>query len=397
MTENKYYEEQNQVQTPQVVNSTDIVINVPSTPVYHPATPLAPPSETTSQKSEDDKPRKKAKKEPDYMPIYDEEERMSLSSVTELHEAELKRVGGDKSCHAFFDENDNVVGVDVREAVLSGHQFVKPVANREHGTDSKKTGISLLTYGAQEALTIITVKVARAIGMEVEPFPGSGTTEISDNDFVVINGNGRMAYLYTIEPTKWLRILATFVQPDRASLINPFQAFAEMNLHNTKWTAADMACKHLATDGNKVHEGWRIINSLLKEGYKYQAACQVVTLGVDRIKANEANSGSANDLFEDIEDAKTIHEAVVHRFGNIESIKGKFFTKCISECWRKLRKEYGNNKATSMMVEVIDNISGEVINEINNATNDKNGLKKDQKRANILVREYNEYFGVEQD
>lgn len=326
-------------------------------------------------------------------PLYSPEKKKELAHITDIEKSERERIKSDERYHALTDSDGNIWGVLIYLAIQSGVKFYKPRVNREHGKDKEKTGISIRMYGAQEALTVCTAKAALVAGLDLVSFTDP-KEEIDMDGLVIINGNGRMEYLSQIDQKDWGIIIATFIVPDALDYYNPCDAFAQMNLYNTPWKAKDMAQKRMLSDDNP-HPGWAMIDKLTKNHYNYQAACQVVTLGTDRIKAKEADSGDSNAIFRDYDDAIKIHDAVIHRFGDVESIKGKFFTQCISQCWANLRKDNGNAKATTDMVAFIEQLSGEVINNINTATNKKGEPNKDQKRANLLEAAFKAYFGIE--
>lgn len=326
-------------------------------------------------------------------PLYSPEKKKELAHITDIEKSERERIKSDERYHALTDSDGNIWGILIYLAIQSGVKFYKPRVNREHGKDKEKTGISIRMYGAQEALTVCTAKAALVAGLDLVSFTDP-KEEIDMDGLVIINGNGRMEYLSQIDQKDWGIIIATFIVPDALDYYNPCDAFAQMNLYNTPWKAKDMAQKRMLSDDNP-HPGWAMIDKLTKNHYNYQAACQVVTLGTDRIKAKEADSGDSNAIFRDYDDAIKIHDAVIHRFGDVESIKGKFFTQCISQCWANLRKDNGNAKATTDMVAFIEQLSGEVINNINTATNKKGEPNKDQKRANLLEAAFKAYFGIE--
>lgn len=326
-------------------------------------------------------------------PLYSPEKKKELAHITDIEKSERERIKSDERYHALTDSDGNIWGVLIYLAIQSGVKFYKPRVNREHGKDKEKTGMSIRMYGTQEALTVCTAKAALAAGLDLVSFTDP-KEEIDIDGLVIINGNGRMEYLSQIDQKDWGIIIATFIVPDALDYYNPCDAFAQMNLYNTPWKAKDMAQKRMLSDDNP-HPGWAMIDKLTKNHYNYQAACQVVTLGTDRIKAKEADSGDSNAIFRDYDDAIKIYDAVIHRFGDVESIKGKFFTQCISQCWANLRKDNGNAKATTDMVAFIEQLSGEVINNINTATNKKGEPNKDQKRANLLEAAFKAYFGIE--
>ncbi len=323
-------------------------------------------------------------KELDYSPQYDDMYKIKLEKLTKLHEIELERIAQDERYCVLRDCNNKVVGVDLTATVKKGIKLYKLTVNRVHGNDEKLTGLSIMRYGAQEALTIVSVKVALENGLELEAF--DNTEGVDDAGLAVVNGIGRTEFLSKIDINEWPRLLATFVQPDNNGLIDPCTALAEMNINVCKWKTQDMVQKRLMKDGNEAHIGFKKIHELVKNGYKYQAACHACTLRNDRIKVRDVNEGSANEIFEHYQYAITIHGALVNKFGEGDDkiLKTKEFPKRISELWRKLMTIQGAEWATDKMLVFIEGITPEQVDDLLNTPREKDGVKRDDLRKNKL-------------
>ena len=159
-----------------------------------------------------------------------------------------------------------------------------------------------------------------------------------------------------------------------------------MNINVCKWKTQDMVQKRLMKDGNEAHIGFKKIHELVKNGYKYQAACHACTLRNDRIKVRDVNEGSANEIFEHYQYAITIHGALVNKFGEGDDkiLKTKEFPKRISELWRKLMTIQGAEWATDKMLVFIEGITPEQVDDLLNTPREKDGVKRDDLRKNKL-------------
>ena len=158
----------------------------------------------------------------------------------------------------------------------------------------------------------------------------------------------------------------------------------------------DMVQKRLLDEGDEAHEGWLFINQLVKKGYKYQAACQTATLGNDRIQKKLVNTGDSDCIFAHFESAKTIHSALVEKFGEGDDkvLKTKEFTKEVSILWGQLQRMSGDEVATKAFIEFIETITDDKVLEIVNAKNirtETSRKSKDEIRKEVLDTLFYEY------
>lgn len=304
--------------------------------------------------------------------------------ITRLHYQELERIAKDSRYNCALREG-RAIAMDLKHFVLEGGKLYTPSVNRTHGGDLKKTGASIVEYGAQEALTVEPVRVLIEAGLEIKPFSGDIEEEIDESGLCVINGNGRIKYLTeTLEASDWPELNATFIQPDKNSQINPAKAFSEMNIHVSKWGASDMAMKRLVADGEEAHPGWKFIHDLQKEGYKYQAASQVAALGNDRITSKKVENEDADIIFSNFEYAVKIHQAISQEFGDNANIKGKMFTRQVSTVFDTLCVSFNKSEATKELTRRISLLPPEIVESIKTAKKSADGLSRDQVAANLL-------------
>ncbi len=342
--------------------------------------------------------RKKTKKEAeekDFKPTYSNEKKKELEVVTKVCEEEINRVQADPTYAAVsFGNGENAV-IDLRTAFKKGVNFCTPLVNRKHGKDQVNTGESLLSYGPQHPMIVITSKMADAAGMEYTTFDGK--KETSDNALVFNDGNGRIAYLLGVEPEKWPAVYAVFPSKDACGYFNIPKAMEVINTQVSVWKTQDMVQKRLLEEGNKAHEGWSLINDLVKKGYMYQAACQLVTLGTDRIVKRDVTGGQADIIFSHYDSAVKVYEALKARIGegDDKTLKTKAFTKEVSVLWGKLQKKGGDDTATTNFVEFIGKLDKTKVEKIKAAKADKSkGTTKDGERIKILDEEFYKFVGA---
>ena len=347
------------------------------------------------EKNDEDKMKKPTK---EYKPNYSDEKKKELENVTKIGEEELLRLWDYTNDIVTPYGKENCI-LDLTAFIRNGGVVVTPVVNRAHGKDQLSTGESIRTYGAQRPLLIITAKMARTAGMKMIRFPNDKSTEpIPDDALVIIDGNGRMAYFLTLEDSERPQFYATFIVKDSLGYYNPCKAMEVINTERVMWKTQDMVQKRQLEDGNQAHEGWGFIGSLVNsKGYNYQAACQIATLATDRIKKGAVTDGNAGTIFCHFESAKTIHEALVAKFGegDDKTLKTKEFTKEISTLWIKLQRKGGDEFATKHFVKFIEGLKDTKVKEIKEAKSEKNGLKKDDIRKNILNEQFNQFIGKE--
>lgn len=334
----------------------------------------------------------------EYKPNYSDEKKAELEYVTKIGKEELLRLWNSTNDMVTPYGKENFI-LDLTAFIRNGGVVVTPVVNRVHGKDQLSTGESIRTYGAQRPLLIITAKMARAAGMKIVRFPNDNSTEpIPDDALVIIDGNGRMGYFLTLKDSERPQFYATFIVKDSLGYYNPCKAMEIINTERVMWKTQDMVQKRQLEDGNQAHEGWGFIGSLVNsKGYNYQAACQIATLATDRIKKSAVTDGNADTIFWHFENAKTIHEALVAKFGegDDKTLKTKEFTKEISTLWIKLQRKGGDEFATKHFIKFIEGLKDTKVKEIKEAKSVKGGLKKDDIRKNILNEQFNQFIEKE--
>ena len=334
----------------------------------------------------------------EYKPIYSDEDKAELENVTKVGEKELLRLLSYSSCMVTPYGNQNVI-LDLTAFIRQGGIVVTPAVNRAHGKDLLSTGESIRTYGAQRPLLIITAKMARAAGMKIVRFPSDKSTEpIPEDALVIIDGNGRMAYFLSLNESERPQLYATFIVKDSLGYYNPRKTMEVINTERVMWKTQDMVQKRQLEEGEQAHEGWNFINELVnKRGYNYQAACQSATLANDRIKKRDVTEGDAKIIFSHFMSAKTIHEALVAKFGegDDKTLKTKEFPKEVSTLWRKLEHKLGAEQATEVFVKFINDFKDRKVNEILNPEVEKGKTTKDIVRTNTLNEQFNQFIGRE--
>ena len=110
------------------------------------------------EKKDGKKATKKTKPAPDYSLNYSDEQKKELERVTRVGDAEIKRVREDPRFPT-IPFGDNTM-INLKGAALNGVSFKTPEVNRKHGKDEASTGESLMKYGPQHPLIVITDKMA---------------------------------------------------------------------------------------------------------------------------------------------------------------------------------------------------------------------------------------------
>lgn len=338
------------------------------------------------------------------VPHYTEEQKIFLAEVTRKADEEIQRVMVDPRYYAvpYADETNCIIALHKasKEGMI---QIVTTTLNRDHGSDQQKTGESIVTYGAQHVLIVMTAKMARDVKndkWDIIRFHNDPLQDesIPDDALVVIDGNGRMDYLLGIPVEQWPPIYAVFPTKDAAGYYDYSKIIDVINTQLSTWKTENYVQKRILQEGAKAHEAWGVINMLVKKGYKYQAACQVVTLGKDRILKSEVNDGDAQKIFKNFEYAKTIYEALVKKIGegDDKTLKTKSFGIELSDLWDNLRNKYGAEEATELFVEFIDFIPQSKIEDIKSAkaVKTQNGkVSKDARRIQILNEQFLMFCG----
>lgn len=343
----------------------------------------------TPQNKEADNSKKK-----DYKPKYSDQELLKLTPLTEVCEQEISRVISDPNIGAVPYANGSNCLIDLRKV----HPYLyTPQVNRLHGTDQKKTGDSLMSYGSQHLLLVVTVKIAKTAGLVPEHFGNAPdkSQPVSEHGFVLLDGNGRVNYLMGIPVDEWPEVYAVFPSKDSAGFYDINKIFDVINTQVSVWKTQDMVQKRLLIDGGNAHPGWILIQELVnKKKYKYQAACQLATLDTDRVNKTRVTTGDANDVFSHYNSAKKIFDVLVIKFGEeTDTLKTKEFTKELSTLWKKLQKKYGDDFATDNFVDFLSNsLADDKVKEINEAKSVKGGISKDEKRKSILNNEFSNFI-----
>ncbi len=341
---------------------------------------------------------KKTKAASDYNLNYSDEQKKELERVTMVVGAEIERVRIDPRFHAIA-FGDNAL-IDLKGAAMDGVGFKTPEVNRKHGKDEASTGESLMKYGPQHPLIVITGKMAEALGLKVIRFSNDDPTKpiFAGYTLIFLDGNGRMNHLLGLNPKDWPNnVYAIFPTKNSAGYYDILKSYEVINTQVTVWKPGDWVTKRILEEGVKAHKGWTSINQLRQKGYNYQAACEAITLGTDRIIKTDIISGDANRIFLHYDSAVKIHNALVKKFseGDDNTLKTKAFPAKVSELWLPLSSKSGDEKATEYMIAFIDQFPQEQVKKIMEAKGSKkDGVRvtKDAIRIGILETEFNAYM-----
>lgn len=334
-----------------------------------------------------------------YKPDYsgDDAKKQLLEAHTKEVEQEIDNIVNNAQMYGAVKVGENVV-IDLKEAVKNGIHIYGMDINREHGKDEQKTGASLFEDGAQMFLTVVTCKVAKLYGIGIKHLTNDKEQghEPQDEDLVLIDGHGRIDFLMQYDVDEWNVIYAHFPAKDRLGNYNICKAMEAINVNLKAWTTSNFVQKRILQEGSNAHEGWKRINDLLNRGYNYQAACQLTTLAKDRVAKKEVISGKDSDIFTDYGDAIKVSEALINRFGEGADnvVKTKEFTKEVSILWRKLVKEFGNDKATEYFLDFLKGLPQDKVIEIKNAKKTADGVSKDENRKKILQKEFDNFVSI---
>lgn len=355
--------------------------------------------QANSGASPEDKKTEKVKVEPqkDYKPAYTDEEKRYLQEVTDVVKAEISEAPVRYGAIPF---GNNVV-ISLKKFVKLGGILASPKINRVHtSSDMKATGESLLSHGSQHILLVISAKVAVIAGIDYERFANDPDKDkpFPENALILVllDGNGRINFLMNLPIEEWPEIYAVFPSADAAGYYNITRAFDVINTKVTVWKSQDMVLKRLLAEGTKAHPGWDMINSLVKKGYMYQAACELATLKTDRVKKDEIVNGDANDTFIHYESASKIFEAlkVAIGEGKDKTLKTKAFPMLVSSLWGKLSAKFGDDRATEYFVQFIDGLAENKVKAIIEAKTKKGKPSRDEQRKQILEQEFYTFVGA---
>lgn len=331
----------------------------------------------------------KVKPVSEFKPDYDnDKEKMSLlANNTKKVEDEISCILQNHDMYSAVGVSDNIV-INLREAAKNGIHIWGMEVNREHGNDEKQTGKSLLADGAQMWLNVITYKIAKLYGFGIKKLANDKDDKPSpqDEDLVLLDGHGRMDFLMQYDVNDWPVVYAHFPSKDALGYYNLSKVMEAINVNIKTWTTSNYVQKRILQEGDKTHDGWVRINNLIQRGYNYQAACQLTTLGTDRVMKKDVNGGDVEHIFSNYKDAINVSEILINRFGEKEDkvVKTKEFTKEVSILWQRLQKIGGNDYATDNMVEFIKCLPEDKVVEIKKAKKSDDGVSKDVNRTKIL-------------
>lgn len=331
----------------------------------------------------------KVKPVSEFKPDYDnDKEKMSLlANNTKKVEDEISCILQNHDMYSAVGVSDNIV-INLREAAKNGIHIWGMEVNREHGNDEKQTGKSLLADGAQMWLNVITYKIAKLYGFGIKRLANDKDDKHSplDEDLVLLDGHGRMDFLMQYDVNDWPVVYAHFPSKDALGYYNLSKVMEAINVNIKTWTTSNYVQKRILQEGDKTHDGWVRINNLIQRGYNYQAACQLTTLGTDRVMKKDVNGGDVEHIFSNYKDAINVSKILINRFGEKEDkvVKTKEFTKEVSILWQRLQKIGGNSYATDNMVEFIKSLPEDKVIEIKRAKKTDDGVSKDVNRTKIL-------------
>lgn len=359
--------------------------------------------QNNKEKTESDKSSTKKLAEKDYMPKYTNEKEEHLKAVTATVEREVEEVLNDEGYAAESIAKGRNAYIDIKAFVLKGGILARPSINRTHGKDEDSTYNSIMTDGAQHPFIVVTAKMAEVARIDFERF--STDTNKSDEPIpaaakvlVVIDGNGRANKLLSIDHEMWPEVGAVLPSKNRAGYYDIPTCMTKINTEIAKWKTQDFIQKEIMEDRDGTHEGFLFINRLVREGYGYQSACQLATLGTDRIQKPKINGSYAKDVFDHYESAKKIYNKLKSKFVEDESpLKTKEFTKEVSIQWRALQKRNGDDFATKHYLDFLeDSLTDDLVKKIQSAKSEstKSGkVSKDEVRKNILQKAFYQFSG----
>lgn len=359
----------------------------------------APTGAGPEEKKDGKKATKKTKAASDFSLNYSDEQKKELERVTKVVDAGIERVCEDSRFHAIR-FGDNAI-INLKEAAMDDVSFKTPEVNRKHGKDEASTGESLMKYGPQHPFIVITEQMAEAVGIKVTRFANDDPMKpvVPGYTLIILDGNGRCNFLLGLEggPKNWPDVYAVFPTKNSAGYYDIPKSFEVMNTQVTVWKPGDLMIKRILEEGAKCHPGWKAIKKLEQKGYKYQAACELMTLRTDRVTTNEITSGAAQTIFVHYKSAVKIHNALVKKFceGDDNTLKTKAFPAKVSELWLPLSSKSGDEKATEYMIAFIDQFPQEQVKKIMEAKGSKkDGVRvtKDAIRISILETEFNAYM-----
>jgi len=343
---------------------------------------------------------KKEKK--DFTPKYAKDAEEKLLIITTVFEEETERILDEKDFAATPFLNGTNAILDINTAVANGVTLLTPKVNRTHGKDESTTGESIMTQGAQHPLIVVTKKTAEAAGIKPVRFANDPDRDkpIPEDakSLVALDGNGRINYLLTMELSDWPQLNAVLPSKNRAGFIDLPACITCINTDIVKWKTQDFVQKRILDEGENTHEGWTVINNLVNHGFKYQAACQMTTLGTDRVLKTAVCKGDTKDVFMHYESAKRIQAVLLEKFvKDLTPLKTKELSKEIATQWKLLQKKYGDEVATDHYVNFLnETLTDEFVKKIQEAKSDdsdKGKVSKDEIRKKQMRTAFDRFVG----
>lgn len=342
------------------------------------------------------------KEEKDFTPKYTKDEEEKLLIITTVSDEETERILDDEDYAATPFLNGTNAILDINTAVANGVTLLTPEINRTHGKDESTTGESIMTHGAQHPLIVVTKKTAEAAGIKPVRFSNDSERDKpipkDAKALVVLDGNGRINYLLTMELSDWPQFSAVLPSKNRAGFIDLPACITCINTDIVKWKTQDFVQKRILDEGENTHEGWTVINSLVRQGFGYQAACQMTTLGTDRVQKSAVCKGDTKDVFMHYESAKRIQAILLEKFvKDLTPLKTKELSKEIATQWKLLQKKYGDEVATDHYINFLnETLTDEFVKKIQEAKSDdsdKGKVSKDEIRKKQLRTAFDRFVG----
>ena len=342
------------------------------------------------------------KEEKDFAPKYTKDAEEKLIIITTVFDDETERILDDEDYAATpFLNGENAI-LDINSAVAKGVTLLTPEVNRTHGKDESTTGESIMTNGAQHPLIVVTQKTAKAAGIKAVRFANDPDRDkpIPEDAkaLVALDGNGRINYLLTMELSDWPQLSAVLPSKNRAGFIDLPACITCINTDIVKWKTQDFVQKRILDEGENTHEGWTVINGLVRQGFGYQAACQMTTLGTDRVLKSAVCKGDTKDVFMHYESAKRIQDVLLEKFvKDLTPLKTKELSKEIATQWKLLQKKYGDEVATDHYINFLnETLTDEFVKKIQEAKSDdsdKGKVSKDEIRKKQLRTAFDRFVG----
>jgi hypothetical protein len=328
-----------------------------------------------------------------------------LQKVTAQYDQSIKEIIDKPSYSAVKYGKDNCL-INLTDFVKRRGVLVRPSLNRLHGSDQKKTGESLLKDSPQHILITLPYSVAKAAGIKVEYFlkySGDKKAPIPEDALVIIDGNGRIEYLYSKKIDEWPAIWATMAAKDKDGMINPGNIITIINTNATVWKGADYLTELLLTLGVSADKRWQTVDSLYKSGYSFTASAEWVRFikgNITRKQIIREIETADNEMFKYSEHAERIYDVMKKRFGegNDKVMKNRPFVEKLIAIWESLKDgKYDAKGSTDILVDFLSSEKYLPQGEINKILlAKKDGDKsRDTVRNEIFTDLWNSYKSAE--